>query len=56
MWIVLFGGGFMAIGGEWFQMWQSADWNGLDAALRHVIIAGIALILNHLPATEPEKG
>lgn len=47
MWIVLFGGGFIAIGGEWFQMWQSSDWNGLDAALRHVIIAGIALILNH---------
>ncbi len=47
MWIVLFGGGFIAIGGEWFQMWQSSDWNGMDAALRHVIIAGIALILNH---------
>jgi predicted small integral membrane protein len=54
MWIVLFAGGFIAIGGEWFQMWQSSDWNGMDAALRHVIIAGLALILNHLPAGEPE--
>lgn len=52
MWLVLFAGGFVAIGGEWFQMWQSQDWNGLDAAMRNVIIAGVALILNHLPALE----
>jgi predicted small integral membrane protein len=24
--------GFMAIGGEWFAMWQSGTWNGQDAA------------------------
>lgn len=54
MWVVLFGGGFIAIGGEWFQMWQSQDWNGLDAALQNLLIAGIALILNHLPAAEAE--
>ena len=24
--------GFMAIGGEWFAMWQSSTWNGQDAA------------------------
>ena len=52
MWIALFAGGFVAIGGEWFQMWQSQDWNGLDAAMRNVIIAGVALILNHLPTLE----
>lgn len=58
MWLVLFAGGFVAIGGEWFQMWQSQDWNGLDAAMRNVIIAGVALILNHLPALEtaPRNG
>jgi predicted small integral membrane protein len=54
MWLLLFGGGFVAIGGEYFQMWQSQDWNGLDAAMRNVIIAGVALILNHLPT--PESG
>ena len=27
--VLLFFGGFRAIGGEWFQMWQSKDWNGL---------------------------
>ena len=26
--------GFMAIGGEWFLMWQSETWNGQDAAFR----------------------
>lgn len=52
MWVVLFGGGFVAIGGEYFQMWQSQDWNGLDAAMRNVIIAGVALVLNHLPTLD----
>lgn len=54
MWILLFAGGFVAIGGEYFQMWQSQDWNGLDAAMRNVIIAGVALVLNHLPAVETD--
>ncbi len=26
--------GFTVIGGEWFSMWQSTDWNGLDPADR----------------------
>lgn len=26
--------GFTVVGGEWFSMWQSADWNGLDPAGR----------------------
>lgn len=26
--------GFMLIGGEWFQMWQSTTWNGQEAAFR----------------------
>jgi predicted small integral membrane protein len=56
MWVALFAGGFVAIGGEWFQMWQSQDWNGLDAAMRNVLIAGVALILNHLPALESADG
>jgi predicted small integral membrane protein len=37
-------------------MWQSQDWNGLDAAMRNVIIAGAALILNHLPTLETADG
>jgi len=36
--------GFIAIGGEWFLMWQSSKWNGIEAAFRIVTICGIALI------------
>jgi len=48
--LLLFGAGFMAIGGEWFSMWQSEDWNGLDAALRVFVLGGVALIVVQLPA------
>ena len=41
--------GFIAIGGEWFLMWQSTTWNGLDAAFRIVAISGIALIYLLMP-------
>ncbi len=46
--VALFLGGFITIGGEWFAMWQSKDWNGITAALRMVTIAGFALVLVHL--------
>ncbi|GAB3495989.1 DUF2165 domain-containing protein [Amycolatopsis cihanbeyliensis] len=52
MQVLLFGGGFLAIGGEWFQMWQSADWNGMDAAMRNVLLASVGIILAHLPNRE----
>ena len=29
--------GFMAVGGEWFLMWQSQTWNGQQAAFRFYI-------------------
>jgi predicted small integral membrane protein len=35
--------GFLAIGGEWFAMWQSQAWNGQDGAFR--ILASILLVL-----------
>ncbi|URM89147.1 DUF2165 domain-containing protein [Streptomyces sp. MRC013] len=47
--LLLFGFGFMAVGGEWFAMWQSADWNGLDAAARNVALAAFTLLVVHLP-------
>ncbi|GKQ36691.1 DUF2165 domain-containing protein [Streptomyces sp. A012304] len=49
MLMLLFGGGFIAIGGEWFAMWQSSDWNGLDAALRVFLLSGVVLIVQYLP-------
>ncbi|MFG2092148.1 DUF2165 domain-containing protein [Streptomyces sp. NPDC048612] len=47
MLLLLFGAGFLAIGGEWFAMWQSKSWNGLEAATRNVTLAGIALLVVH---------
>ncbi|MBC3840775.1 DUF2165 domain-containing protein [Streptacidiphilus sp. 4-A2] len=59
MGLVLFGAGFLAIGGEWFAMWQSKAWNGLDAAIRNVTWQGLALIVVQLPsqrAATPRSG
>ncbi|WP_030186073.1 DUF2165 domain-containing protein [Streptomyces violaceorubidus] len=50
MLMLLFGAGFLAIGGEWFAMWQSQDWNGLDAATRVLLFSGVVLIVAHLPS------
>lgn len=44
--------GFIAIGGEWFLMWQSAKWNGIQAAFRIVTVCGIALIYLLIPDGE----
>lgn len=46
--IILFGGGFIAVGSEWFQMWQSSKFNGLESALQNFLIASVGLILVHL--------
>jgi predicted small integral membrane protein len=54
--IVLFTGGFIVIGGEWFAMWQSTQWNGLQPALQNTILAAFALLLVHLPARQWEAG
>ncbi len=44
--VVLWFGGFIAIGGEWFLMWQSKTWNGTQPSFR--ISAIMALILIYL--------
>lgn len=36
--------GFMSIGGEWFGMWMSEQWNGVPAAFRIFITIGVVLI------------
>jgi predicted small integral membrane protein len=51
MLLALFFGGFIAIGGEWFQMWKSTAWNGIDAAFRNSVLALATLILVHLPSS-----
>ncbi len=41
MWLVA----FLAVGGEWFLMWQSKSWNGQDAAFRMFTVIGLVLLL-----------
>ena len=39
--------GFMVIGGEWFLMWQSHQWNGQEAAFKfYMAILGVLIFLN----------
>jgi len=39
--------GFMTIGGEWFGMWMSQSWNGLQSAFRvFITILGVMIFLN----------
>jgi predicted small integral membrane protein len=45
MWLVV----FLAVGGEWFMMWQSKSWNGQDAAFRMFTVVGIVLLIVALP-------
>jgi predicted small integral membrane protein len=44
--------GFMSIGGEWFGMWQSQQWNGVPSAYRFVLVVGIVLIFVAIPDQE----
>jgi predicted small integral membrane protein len=39
--------GFMAVGGEYFAMWQSSTWNGQQAAFRfYMAILGVLIFVN----------
>jgi predicted small integral membrane protein len=39
--------GFMVIGGEWFQMWQSHAWNGQESAFRfYLTILAVLIFVN----------
>lgn len=52
--LVLWVGGFLAIGGEWFAMWQSKQWNGLAPALQNTVLTSIGLMLTQLPSPQWE--
>ena len=43
---------FMVIGGEWFSMWQSKDWNAQEAAFRFYMAVLGVLIFVSLPDTD----
>ena len=44
---------FIAVGGEWFLMWQSKIWNGQEAAFRMFTIVGVTLVFLSLRDDEP---
>ena len=41
--------GFMAIGGEWFGMWMSPQWNGIPSAFRDLVMTLGVIIFLSLP-------
>ncbi len=47
MWLVA----FLAVGGEWFLMWQSHDWNGQESAFRMFAVVGLVLLILLQPET-----
>jgi predicted small integral membrane protein len=47
LWLVA----FLAVGGEWFLMWQSPTWNGQQAAARNFTVAALVLLI----VSQPEK-
>ena len=48
--------GFMSIGGEWFGMWQSQQWNGVPSAFRFLMTIIAVLIFVAIPDQELERG
>lgn len=50
--ILLFFGGFITVGGEYFAMWQSRTWNGLQPGLQNCLLAGLGLLLAHVPSKD----
>ena len=49
MWLIA----FLAVGGEWFLMWQSQAWNGQQEAFRMFVVVGLVLlIVMHADADE----
>jgi predicted small integral membrane protein len=47
--------GFISIGGEWFGMWQSQQWNGVPSAFRFVMTIIAVLIFVSLPDQNIER-
>lgn len=50
--ILIFFTAFITIGGEWFNMWRSVEWNGLDPALQNAMLAIGTLIVVHMVRDE----
>ncbi len=44
--------GFVTVGGEWFGMWMSSQWNGVPSAFRFLITILAVMIFVVLPDGE----
>ena len=44
--------GFAVIGGEWFAMWQSKEWNGVPSAFRFYVTLLLVLIFVMQPDSD----
>lgn len=53
---LLWQAGFMTVGGEWFGMWQSQQWNGVPSAFRFVMVIAAVLIFVALRDDELASG
>jgi predicted small integral membrane protein len=47
--------GFMSIGGEWFGMWMSRQWNGVPSAFRFLITIIAVLIFLVMPDEDLDR-
>lgn len=47
--------GFTVVGGEWFAMWQSKTWNGLQSAFRFYASLMLVLIFVNQPDGELDR-
>jgi predicted small integral membrane protein len=47
--------GFMVVAAEWFAMWQSQSWNGIESAFRFSMIVLAVLIFLNQPDPDPAR-
>jgi predicted small integral membrane protein len=47
--------GFIVVGGEWFCMWQSEKWNGVEAAFRFVVLIMLTLLFTAMSESVDNK-
>jgi predicted small integral membrane protein len=51
---LLYAVGFVAVGGEWFAMWQSQIWNGEQKVFDFIGMIGVVLVVVLIP--DPAQG
>lgn len=52
MGVLLFFGGFLTVGGEWWAMWQNSTFNGQEPAFRNSVLALAGILLAQLPSAD----